>query len=666
MTPHVIADIQAFVLLYTMAAYVTIIFLQLVEERFGIMKRFFLCWQRSSFNGSIPEPPGDCNKFYRETKNMIRGIVPGIFFELTVCLSDIRIISMQSTNIVSILEDIGRLLEIKGENSFKCRAYLNAARALSDNLLDLNQIIAEGRLRDIKGIGEAIAARIAEYLTTGKIEYYEKLKEEYPYSLLELTGIPNLGPRKIRLLFESFNIASIGELEYACRENRLINLTGFGEKTQEKILKGIEFMKKHKGEHLFSEVYPQALAIRDKLKQKVPGNHIEICGSIRRRKEIIKDVDILIAGKDKEAPSLAFTTLSGIEEIYLTGDTKTSVRLISGIDADLRVVDPVEYPCALIYFTGSKEHNVRLRGIAKKRHLKLNEYGLFHGDSAVFADSEEEVYGRLGLSYIPPELREDLGEIEAAEAGTLPELVEEQDIRGVFHIHTQFSDGSNSIEEMAEAARGLGWGYIGISDHSKSAYYARGLKIDDVRHQWDTIESLNARWPDFHIFKGIESDILPDGSLDYDEDILKGFDFIVGSIHSNFKLKRDEQMARLIAAMNNPYMTILGHPTGRLLLSREGYDIDMRTIIDEAARSNTIIELNASPYRLDIDWRHLPYAKSKNVFISINPDAHSTSGLTEVFYGVCIARKGWQEKTDILNTRTFEELQQILNRKRKS
>ena len=324
-----------------------------------------------------------------------------------------------------------------------------------------------------------------------------------------------------------------------------------------------------------------------------------------------------------------------------------------------------EYPCAIVYFTGSKEHNVRLRGIAKKFGLKLNEYGLFHGDKPIAVDSEEQVYERLGLSYVPPELREDMGEIESAQDGTIPELLEEKDIQGVFHIHTNFSDGSDSIESMAEAARKLGFTYIGISDHSKSAYYAGGLKTDDVRRQWDLIDSLNEGSPDFHIFKGIESDILPDGSLDYDDDILKGFDFIVASIHSNFKLKRDEQMARIIAAIGNPYMTMLGHPTGRLLLSREGYDIDMRTIIDEAARHNKIIELNSSPYRLDIDWRYLQYAKSRNVLISINPDAHSTTGLTEVFYGVCIARKGWQEKKDVLNTRSLPEIVEILRQKKK-
>ncbi|MBP1750847.1 MAG: hypothetical protein H6Q52_3386 [Deltaproteobacteria bacterium] len=567
---------------------------------------------------------------------------------------------MPATNIVSILEDIGRLLEIKGENAFKCRAYANAARSLSDNLTDLDQIISEGRLREIRGIGEAIAGRITEYFATGKIQYYEDLKKELPESLLELTGIPNLGPRKIKLLFDCFSITSVGELEYACRENRLINLAGFGEKTQEKILKGIEFMKQHKGEHLFAEVYQQALAIRDKLREKVPGGFVEICGSIRRRKEVIRDMDILVAGGDRTAMSLAFTTLGEIEEIYLTGDTKTSVRLISGIDADMRIVEPHEFSCALMYFTGSKEHNVRLRGIARKVGFKLNEYGLFHGDTAVPVGSEEQVYERLGLDYIPPEMREDMGEIEAAQDGAIPDLIEEKDIQGIFHMHTDFSDGLDSIESMARAARKLGFSYIGISDHSKSAYYAGGLKTDDLRRQWDLIDSLNGKWPDFHIFKGIESDILPDGNLDYDEDILKGFDFVIASVHSNFKLKRDEQMARIIAAIGNPYMTMLGHPTGRLLLSREGYDVDMRTIIDEAARHNKMIELNASPYRLDIDWRHLPYARSKGVRISINPDAHNTAGLAEVFYGVCIARKGWQEKKDILNTRSVEEIKSIL------
>lgn len=571
---------------------------------------------------------------------------------------------MPGKSIIAVLEEIGTLLEIKGENPFKSRAYFNAARALS-GLEGLDEVIKGGRLREIKGIGEAIAAKITEYRQTGRIGYFEDLKQEIPETLLEMTQVPNLGPKKIKVLFDELHLTNVGELEYACRENRLVNLPGFGPKTQEKILKGIEFIKKHKGEHLFGDVYPDALAISEKLRELAHGGLVEVCGSIRRKKEVVRDIDILAASGDREAISLAFTTLPGIEEIYLTGDTKTSCRLITGVDADLRVVGVEEFPCALMYFTGSKEHNVRLRGIAKKKGLKLNEYGLFDGDSPVPVRSEEDVFRALGLAFVPPELREDMGEIEAAEAGTLPELVVASDITGVFHVHTEFSDGSDTLERMAAAARQLGLRYIGISDHSKSAYYAGGLKEEDLFRQWDMIDGLNGQWKDFHIFKGIESDILPDGGLDYDEDILKRFDFVIASIHSSFNLKADEQLARVTRAMENPYMTMLGHPTGRLLLSREGYGIDMKTVIDEAAARGVVIELNASPYRFDIDWRHLPYAKKKGALISINPDAHSAAGLKEVFYGVGIARKGWQEKKDILNTRTVEEVREVLQRRKR-
>lgn len=571
---------------------------------------------------------------------------------------------MPGKSIITILEEIGTLLEIKGENPFKSRAYFNAARTLS-GVENLDDIIAGRRLREIKGIGEAIAARVTEYALTGEIPYFEELKRELPESLLELTQVPNLGPKKIKVLFDALHITNVGELEYACRENRLVNLPGFGAKTQEKILKGIEFIKKHKGEHLFGDAYPDAVAMTEKLKELVPGVIVEVCGSIRRKKEIVKDMDILAAGSDREAISLAFTTLPGIEEIYLTGGTKTSCRFVTGIDADLRVVSVEEYPCALLYFTGSKEHNVRLRGIARKKGLKLNEYGLFEDERVIPAACEEDVYRALGLAFVPPELREDMGEIEAAEKGTLPDLVDVSHIRGVFHVHTGFSDGSDTVEGMAKAARQLGLSYLGISDHSKSAYYAGGLKKEDLLRQWELIDSLNERWKDFRIFKGIESDILPDGSLDYDDDILEGFDFVIASIHSNFNMKGDEQIARVMRAMENPFMTMLGHPTGRLLLSREGYDIDMKTVIDEAAKHNVIIELNASPYRFDIDWRHLPYAKERGVMVSVNPDAHNAAGLKEIFYGVGIARKGWQEKKDILNTRTVDEVREIFQRRRR-
>jgi DNA polymerase (family 10) len=572
---------------------------------------------------------------------------------------------MAEKSVPQVLEEIGTLLEIKGENPFKSRAYYNAAQTLS-GIDDLDEVIQEKRLKEIKGIGEAIAGKIEEYVETGRMTYFEELKKQLPESLLELLQIPNLGPKKIKVLFDDLGVTNVGELEYACKENRLVGLPGFGEKTQDKILRGIEFVKRHKGEYLVGDVYPLAYDIKEKIQAVAKGGTVEVCGSIRRRKEIVRDIDILVGGVDFQSITSFFTSLSEVEEIIVSGETKTSCRLKSGIEADLRIVNKEEFPYALMYFTGSKEHNVKLRGMAKKKGFKLNEYGLFDGDKLVTLNSEEEIYRMLDLAYIAPELREDTGEIEAAGQGELPLLVEMGDIQGTFHIHTEFSDGIDSIEKIVQTAKRLEFTYIGIADHSKSAYYAGGLKVEDLYRQWEIIDTLNARETDFHIFKGIESDILPDGSLDYDAEILERFDFVIGSIHSSFHLKKDEQEARIVKAMESPYVTILGHPTGRLLLSREGYDIDMRTIIDTAARTNTIIELNASPYRLDIDWRYMKYAKEKGVMISINPDAHAAAGLAEIFYGIGIARKGWQEKKDILNTRTTAEISEILRRRKSS
>lgn len=570
---------------------------------------------------------------------------------------------MVGKSIMQVLEEIAMLLEIKGENPFKSRAYYNAAKTLS-GIEDLEGMIRAKRLKEIRGVGDAIAAKIDEYLNTGAIAYYEELKKEVPPTLLELLQVPGLGPKKIKVLYDQLNVTNVGELEYACKENRLVNLPGFGKTTQEKILKGIEFIKRHKGEFLFGDVCHEAERIKEKLQQVVAEGLVEVCGSIRRRKEVVKDIDILVGSKEAEKVSSVFSGLPAVAEVLLTGDTKTSCRLQSGIEADLRVVSEEAFPYALMYFTGSKEHNVRLRGIAKRQGLKLNEYGLFKDERLLRCNSEEEIYRALGLACIPPELREDMGEIEAAEKGMLPELVTVNDIRGTFHVHTEFSDGTDSVAKIADAARRMGLSYIGISDHSRSAYYAGGLSVEDLRRQWDIIDQYNHEHPDLHIFKGIESDILPDGSLDYPEDILEKFDFVIASVHSNFTMKRDDQMRRIVTAMKNPYTTMLGHPTGRLLLSREGYDVDMRAIIDAAAEHDVIIELNASPYRLDIDWRHLRYVKEKGVMISINPDAHSTGGLTEISYGVGIARKGWQEKKDILNTRAAAEVAKIFNKRK--
>lgn len=568
-------------------------------------------------------------------------------------------------DISRILEEIAMLLEIKGENPFKSRAYYNAAKAIS-GIEDLDRVIKEKRLKEIKGIGDAISKKIEEYYQTGKMDYYEELKRDVPISLLELMEIPNLGPKKIKVLYDELGIKNAGELEYACRENRLVNLPGFGKKTQEKVLKGIEFIKRHKGEFLYADVYQEAEGIKERLEKVVPAGSCMICGSIRRRKEIVRDIDILVSSNDPNGANGIteyFLSLPWVAEVLVRGETKTSVRLSSGIEADLRVVKGNEFAPALMYFTGSKEHNVRLRAIAKKKGWKLNEYGLFEGENPMPLDTEEKIYNALGLSYIPPELREDMGEVEAAEKGELPQLVEISDIKGIFHIHTVFSDGSETIEKMAEAAYGMGIEYIGIADHSKSAYYAGGLKEEAIFRQWEEIDRLNRASKGIYIFKGIESDILPDGSLDYPDEVLKGFDFVIASIHSHFNLRREEQLKRVIRAMENPYTTMLGHPTGRLLLSREGYDIDMREVIDAAKIYDVVIELNASPYRLDIDWRHLKYAKEKGVLISINPDAHSAAGLKEIWFGVGVARKGWQEKKDILNTMGVNDIKDMFKRR---
>jgi len=556
---------------------------------------------------------------------------------------------MQKKPISNILEDIAMLLEIKGENPFKTRAYYNAAKTLS-GITNLEELIKEKRLREIKGIGEALSQKIEEYSNTGSMAYYSELTREIPESLLELMEIPNLGPKKIKTLYDELGITNVGELEYACKENRLIHLAGFGEKTQEKVLKGIEFFKQHKGEFLFGDIYLEAEGIKKRLSTVVAPEWAEVCGSIRRRKEIVRDMDILVAAENHEKITSFFASMPEVAEVLVTGGTKTSVRMKSGIEADLRVVSKEEFPYALMYFTGSKEHNVRLRGIAKRKGWKLNEYGIFDGDNLVVCKSEEEIYRALGLSYVQPELREDSGEIESAERGELPILVRLEDIQGTFHAHTDFSDGVDSLEKMVEAAQKLGFSYLGISDHSKSAYYAGGLKHDSILRQWEMIDKINAQNSVFHIFKGIESDILPDGNLDYDDSILEGFDFVIASIHSGFTMKKEDMEKRILRAMENPYTTMLGHPTGRLLLSRDGYQVDMMNIIDGAAQNHVILELNASPYRLDIDWRYLKYAKEKSVMISVNPDAHSVPGLGDVFFGVNIARKGWQEKKDILNT----------------
>ncbi|MFV9568104.1 DNA polymerase/3'-5' exonuclease PolX [Thermoanaerobacter mathranii] len=571
---------------------------------------------------------------------------------------------MDKKEIANILNDIGLLLELKGENPFKSRAYYNAARTIELLDEDIEILVKEDRLKDIKGIGEAINKKITELVLTGKMKYYEDLKASIPEGLVEMLKIPGLGPKKIKTIYEKLNITTIRELEYACIENRLVDLPGFGEKTQKKILEGIQFVKQFSGQHLYAEAYIEALKLKEYLDASKTTQVTEIAGSLRRKKEIVKDIDILAVASDSSKVMEAFVNYPDVREVIAKGDTKTSITLKSGINADLRVVTEKEFPYALHHFTGSKEHNTAMRHRAKQMGIKMNEYGLFKGDKLIECKSEEEIFDKLGLLYIPPELRENMGEIEAAEKGELPKLIEEKDIKGVFHVHTTYSDGANTLVEMVETARKLGYKYIGITDHSRSAFYAGGLKEEDLVRQWEEIEKLSKKYNDIVIFKGIESDILPDGSLDYEEEILKQFDFVIASIHSHFRMSKEDMTKRMIKAIENKYTTIIGHVTGRLLLARDSYEIDIYKVIAAAAHYGKIIEINANPYRLDLDWRYVKHAKEKGVKLAICSDAHSIEGLNDVKYGVGIARKGWLEAKDVINTYEVHEIYKLFQLKR--
>jgi DNA polymerase (family X) len=571
---------------------------------------------------------------------------------------------MDKHEVAQVLENISILMQIKGENLFKIRAYENAARTIGMLDESLAALVQEDKLKEVKGIGNTLAGQIAELVTTGCLEFYEELRRSVPPGLFDLLKIPGLGPKKVKALFDNVSISTIGELEYACIENRLLDLPGFGKKTQDKILQGITYIKQYQGQFLISDILPVAERLIESLRKHPAVIRAELGGSLRRKKEVIRDIDILVSSAHPQTVAEFFVGLPGVAAVIGQGETKVSVTLAAGMNVDLRVVTDVQFPYGLHHFTGSKEHNTAMRHRAKEMGYKINEYGLFKGESLIPCRDEKEFFAALGLQFIPPELREDHGEIAAAEQGQLPALVELSDLKGIFHIHTVYSDGSATLLDMAEAARARGYQYIGITDHSRSAAYARGLKEETLQQQLLEIDMLNQHWQDFRILKGIESDILVDGVLDYSDDILRQFDFVIASVHSHFRMAETEMTNRIVKAMENPYVTMLGHPTGRLLLAREGYPLNMTAIIEAAARTKTFIEINASPYRLDLDWRWCKYAKEKGVMLSINPDAHAIEELDAVRYGVGIARKGWLTAEDVANTRSLPEIDHILKRKR--
>jgi len=558
---------------------------------------------------------------------------------------------MDKKDIIAALEEIAVLLELAGENPFKARSYANVARALEQTEEDLETLVREKRLREIKGLGEAIEKKIEELVTTGKLGYLEDLRAKFPESLFDLFKIQGLGAKRIKTVYEELGVSSLEELEAACRDDRLAQLKGFGEKMQQKVLEGLAFAKEHRGSYLYSVAAEAAHGLRDYLAKDRAVVRIEVAGSIRRRKGVVKDVDILASSKKPAALMERFTTAPGVVRVTAHGETKSSVVLDSGIAADLRVVSDAQFPYALHHFTGSREHNVAMRQRARDRALKMNEYGLFRGDKNIRCRDEAELFAQLDLPYIPPELREDMGELEAPE---LPKLVEQDDLVGMYHVHSTYSDGLATIEQMARATQERGYQYLVVTDHSQSAAYAGGLSPEAIEKQHREIDALNKKLEGFRILKGIESDVRKGGLLDYDKDTFATFDFVVVAVHSQLDMSEKVATERLVKAVEHEYTMVLGHPTGRLLLERKGYPLDMDRLMDACAANGVAIEINAAPSRLDLDWRYVKRAKERGLKLCIGVDAHRVEGLDWMRYGLGVARKGWLDAGDLLNCMSVE------------
>lgn len=569
---------------------------------------------------------------------------------------------MDKKEIIHALEEISLLLELKGEDKFKSAAYSRAARSISQTTSDVIGMIQKGEARKISGVGEALSKKLSEFVETGKISYLEELKDSFPPRLTELFEIQGLGPSKVRALYEELDIKSISELEYACHENRLVTLKGFGKKTQDKILSEIEKLKVNSEYHLLSVIHETASEISAALEKLTGVEKYEFTGSYRRRREIIRDIDCVIKFRSGERDKLfaSLQKLKGVKEVKDIQNDLVSVVWKNGIQVEFIITNKAENPFAILHSTGSKEFYQSLKEYGSSRGYTLLPTELKKGKEKLQFESEEDIFSELGLQFIPPELREGNDSVRAASKGEIPELVKPEDIIGLFHVHTNWSDGADSLEDMVKAGRNLGLKYFGLSDHSKVAIYANGLDEKRLKEQCDAVDKLNSEQKDFFVFKGSEVDILADGKLDFSDTVLKKLDFSIGSVHSKLSMKKDEATRRLVAALKNPYLTFLGHMTGRLLLGRDGYELDIDEIIKTAARNKKVIEINANPHRLDIDWRNIKKAKEAGVKFSINPDAHSKDGLADFIYGVYIARKGWLTKDDLLNTMGTDQIRKFL------
>ena len=571
---------------------------------------------------------------------------------------------MDRTGVVKILNFMADLLDLESDNPFRSRSFRSGARALEGLAGDLSQLVEARELTSVKGIGESIAAVIADLLTTGSTGRLDELLEAIPEGVRDMLSIAGLGPKKIRVIWKEMGIEDIEVLAEACREGRLAGFKGFGAKSEAKILQGIDYMESVSGMFLRVECEKVAAELLDYVAGCTAVGRVEVAGSYRRAKEVMKDLDLVISTADPAAVVEHICSWPRSAEVVARGESKTSLRCPGGLGVDFRIVEDSQFPFALCHFTGSKEHNTEMRARAKKQGLKLNEYGLFRGDELAECGSEEEIHRALGLDFIAAELRENFGEIELAADSSLPELVEEADIRGLVHLHTDYSDGEAGIEEMAEAARARGLSYMGVTDHSQSAFYAGGLKPDDVKRQHEEIDRLNASMKDFRIFKGIESDILADGSLDYEDEVLELFDFVIASLHSSFNQPLEEMTNRVLRAIANPYTTMLGHVTTRLLLRRDGVALDMEKILTAASADGVVVEVNANPRRLDLDWRHGPRARELGLLTSVNPDAHTVEGIGDIRFGVGIARKAGFEASRVVNTLDADSFGEFIGRRR--
>ncbi|PIR02155.1 MAG: DNA polymerase III [Candidatus Nealsonbacteria bacterium CG_4_9_14_3_um_filter_35_11] len=575
---------------------------------------------------------------------------------------------MKNQEIANIFYEIGDFLEMEGVQ-FKPYAYKKAAITLDALEEDVGEIYKQGGkkvLEKIPGIGESMAEKIEEYLKTGKIRYYEDLKKKTPINIEELTAVEGLGPKRVKVLYQEIGIRNLKDLERAAREHKISPLFGFDVKTEKNILEGIKFLKRSKGKFLLGDILPIAEEIEKKLKSLKEVNQVSVCGSVRRKKETIGDVDFLVISKKPEKVMDFFVSLPGVIKIWGKGSTKASVRMREGFDTDIRVVPKKSYGSALQYFTGSKEHNIKLRKIAIEKNLKLSEYGLFKGRKMIAGNNEEEIYKSLGMKWIEPELREDRGEIEADIKGQLPKIVDYDDIEGDLHCHSNWDGGANSIEEIAEVAIKMGYQYLGISDHTKFLRIEHGLNENQLAEQRKEIDKINKQLAignkQLKVLQGCEANILNDGSIDIKDEALKKLDFVIAGIHSNFKMEKEKMTERIIQAMKNPSVDIIAHPTGRILKRRDEYECDFNKILRTAKETGTVLEINSFPERLDLNDQNIRKAKEVGVKMVINTDSHHKDQLRLIEFGIAQARRGWAEKDDIINTQPLEKLLKIFKK----